>query len=181
MQNSKLLIEFIRKSLKQTNVISEVIRTFPNEKQSTNTDKYADIDASILDDAIGWPFYWAKGSPNTPWADGKKGVDCSGFVEMALVKLGLLSRSAIDRNSHNLARAGIKINVGEQIVGDIAYYTKGHVAIVIGPAGPDGHSPIMGTTGGGKTVKGNDLASLVRTREKGDYRDDFGGYYRIRD
>jgi len=35
MQNSKLLIEFIRESSKQTNVISEVIRTFPNEKQST--------------------------------------------------------------------------------------------------------------------------------------------------
>jgi len=36
MQNSKLLIEFIRESSKRTNVISEVIRTFPNEKQSTN-------------------------------------------------------------------------------------------------------------------------------------------------
>ena len=37
MQNSKLLIEFIRESSKQTNVISEVIRTFPSKKHSINT------------------------------------------------------------------------------------------------------------------------------------------------
>ena len=37
-----------------------------------------------ITDSIGWPYVLGRGSPSTPWADGPKGVDCSGHAQMAL-------------------------------------------------------------------------------------------------
>ena len=185
MKNSKLLIEFIRESSNQIDDISEIVRNIkniPDSNTSKNTEEYADIDASILDEAIGWPYYWSKGAPNTPWADGRKGVDCAGFVEMALVKLGLLSSSYQDRNVASLVADSVPIATGQQRVGDIGYYGK-HVTIVCGPPGPDGHSPVLsaGGKGSGKAAKGNIETAKVSKKSRGNYWNAFQFYMRLKD
>jgi cell wall-associated NlpC family hydrolase len=136
-------------------------------------------DADPILGALGWPYFWGRGSPSTPWSDGPKGVDCSGFAQMALVKLGILKSSAGDRGARALADASDPVEVGDQQVGDLAYY-PGHVMIVVGPPGDDGHSSVMGASGGGSLTFGNDKNARVKLFSSGKYRDDFVTYMRLR-
>lgn len=129
--------------------------------------------------ALGWPYYFGKGSPSTPWTDGPLGVDCSGFVQMALVKLGALSSSAPDRGAASLADDSAPIAVGGQQAGDLAYY-PGHIMLVAGPPGSDGHSPVMGASGGRSYTLGNNPDARVKLFSSGKYRSDFVTYMRLK-
>jgi cell wall-associated NlpC family hydrolase len=137
------------------------------------------VTATKITDAIGWPYWWGKGDPGTPWADGRKGVDCSGFAQMALVKLGELDAGAKDRGAAQLANDSNPVQLGKQRVGDLAYY-PGHVMVVAGPPGGDGHSAVIGASGGGSSTKGNDPNARVKLFNSGAYRSDFVTYMRLR-
>lgn len=134
--------------------------------------------ASVAD-AIGWPYFFGKGAPSTPWSDGPDGVDCSGFVQMALVRLGKLASSAPDRGARALADDSDPVAVGSQKPGDLAYY-PGHVALVVSNPGTDGHSYVMSASGGGETTLGNDPNAKVKLFKSGAYRSDFKTYMRLR-
>lgn len=136
-------------------------------------------DAGEIMEALGWPYFWGRGSPGTPWGDGPAGVDCSGFAQMALVRLGLLPRSAPDRGARALADSSDPVELGSQRTGDLAYY-PGHVMVVVGPPGAGGHSPVMGASGGGSTTFGTDPEARVKLFDSGAYRGDFVTYMRIR-
>jgi cell wall-associated NlpC family hydrolase len=116
---------------------------------------------NIVSDSLGWPYFWGRGDPSTPWEDGDQGVDCSGYTQMVLVRLGQLSSSAPDRNAYNLANASEPVAVGDQRPGDWAYYA-GHAMIVAGPPGPDGHSPVIGASGGGPDDKGDNPNARIK-------------------
>ena len=137
------------------------------------------VDAPELLASLGWPYFYGRGGPSTPWSDGPLGVDCSGYAQMALVKLGLLSASAPDRGAKALADASNAVQLGKQRPGDLAYY-PGHVMVVCGQAGADGHSPVIGASGGTRTTLGTDPNARIKTFSSGRYRDDFVTYMRLK-
>lgn len=134
--------------------------------------------AGELASAIGWPYWYGKGTPATPWSSGPQGVDCSGFVQMALVRLGLLSSSAPDRSAAGLADVCDPVDVGEQVPGDMAYY-PGHIAIVVGDPDLDGHSAVM-SADGHATTQGNVAGECVKVHGSARYRSDFVCYMRLK-
>lgn len=134
--------------------------------------------AGELASAIGWPYWYSKGTPATPWSQGAQGVDCSGFVQMALVRLGLLSSSAPDRSAASLAAVSDPIDVGLQQPGDMAYY-PGHVAIVVGDPDLDGHSAVM-CASGHKGTQGDVPGECVKVYSTAQYRSDFVCYMRLK-
>lgn len=154
------------------------VNSAQEDMSDTVNTAYSDLPSSILA-AIGWPYYYGKGSPSTPWSDGAKGVDCSGFVQMALVKLGKLSSSAADRGAMALADDSNPVEVGKQRTGDIAVY-NGHVMLVAGGPGGDGHSPVMGASGGHSYTLGNDPNARVKLFTTAKYRNDFITYARLK-
>jgi cell wall-associated NlpC family hydrolase len=136
--------------------------------------------ADVIRESLGWPYYWGRGDPSTPWEDGDRGVDCSGYTQMVLVRLGQLAPTAPDRNAYNLAMASEAVAVGDQRPGDWAYYA-GHAMIVAGPPGPDGHSPVIGASGGGSGDYGdNPNARIKMFKNGGTYGPDLVSYCRIR-
>jgi cell wall-associated NlpC family hydrolase len=142
-------------------------------------DPMRNVDAGALQSALGWPYFFGRGSPSTPWEDGPNGVDCSGFAQMALVKLGILSSDAGDRGARTLADDSDPLELGEQEPGDLAYY-PGHVMVVISGPGADGHSEVMGASGGTSTTFGDDDGAYVKAFSSGAYRSDFVCYMRLR-
>lgn len=132
-----------------------------------------------LMDARGWPYYWNRGDPGTPWEDGPEGVDCSGFAQMALVKLGIMSDEEPDRSSAGLADVCDPVELGDQVPGDLAYY-PGHVMVVISDplASQGGHSAVMGASGGERGTLGDNPKAYVKVFSTADYRDDFVTYMR---
>ena len=145
---------------------------------ATNDTTDSELSDSVME-ALGWPYWFGKGAPSTPWSDGPNGVDCSGFVQMALVRLWLLSAKAGDRGAATLADESDPIAVGDQKPGDIAFY-PGHVMLVAGYPGADGHSPVMGASGGRSYTLGNDENAKVKYFDSGLYRDDFVTYMRLK-
>lgn len=147
----------------------------------------SDVDPRLVE-SIGWPYYYGKGSPSTPWPTGGKQtfVDCSGYAQMALVKLGKLKSTATDRSSSQLAADSDPVEVGQQRVGDLAYY-PGHVAVVASAPGPSGHSKVTSASGGGRSTLGNDSNARVKLFSSALYRgtyplnpDGFVTYMRLR-
>lgn len=134
--------------------------------------------AGELASAIGWPYWYGQGTPATPWSQGSRGVDCSGFVQMALVRLGRLASSAPDRSAAGLAAVSDPIDVGLQQPGDMAYY-PGHVAIVVGDPDVDGHSAVM-SADGHATTTGNVAGECVKVHGTARYRGDFVCYMRLK-
>ena len=133
----------------------------------------------VLATALGWPYWFGKGSPSTPWESGNQVVDCSGFAQMALVKLNLLSSSAADRGARTLADQSDPVELGQQRIGDLAYY-PGHVMVVCGRAGPDGHSPVIGASGGGQFDLGNNPNARIKLFSTALYNSEFVTYMRLR-
>jgi cell wall-associated NlpC family hydrolase len=132
-----------------------------------------------LSDALGWPYFFGKGAPSTRWDAGADGVDCSGFAQMALVRLGLLRPDYTDRGAAALADDSDPVELGRQVPGDLAYY-PGHVMVVVGYPGASGHSPVMGASGGRSTTLGNDPSARVKLFDSGAYRSDFVTYMRLK-
>ena len=135
--------------------------------------------ADELADSLGWPYFFGGGSPATPWSEGSEGVDCAGYAQIALVHLGLLSSSAPDRGAASLADDSNPIDVGDQEPGDLAYY-PGHVMVVISYPGSNGHSKVMGASGGTATTFGDDPGAYVKAFDSALYRGDFVTYMRLR-
>lgn len=145
---------------------------------------YADLDAvdascASLLDSIGWPYWYGRGSPSTPWADGADGVDCSGHAQMCLVRLGLLSADASDRGATALANASEALQLGNQVPGDLACY-PGHVAVVVSYPDASGHSQVLSASGTRATA-GDNPAHVVKLQPTGAYRSDFICYMRLRE
>lgn len=134
--------------------------------------------AGELADSVGWPYWWGKGSPSTPWSEGPQGVDCSGYACMALVRLGLLSSSAPDMGARTLADESYPVEVGDQVPGDLAYY-PGHVVVVVSYPGEDGHSAVIGASGHSTTF-GNVAGECVKVHTTALYRPDFVTYMRLK-
>ena len=134
--------------------------------------------AGELADSVGWPYWYGKGSPSTPWANGPQGVDCSGYVCMCLVKLGQLSANAPDMGARTLADQSYPVDVGEQVPGDMAYY-PGHVVMVVGYPEDDGHSAVIGASGHSTTF-GDVANECVKVHTTALYRPDFVTYMRLK-
>lgn len=145
---------------------------------SSNNTSGASLSPDIMS-SLGWPYYFGKGSPATKWADGKNGVDCSGYAQMVLVRLGKLVSTAGDRGAASLADDSNPVEIGDQQAGDLAYY-PGHVMVVAGPPGSDGHSPVIGASGGRSYTLGNDPNAKVKYFDTALYRDDFVTYMRLK-
>ena len=124
---------------------------------------------SAVMDALGWRYWFGAGSPSTPWEDGPDGVDCNGFVQMALVKLGILEPDETDRGTAAMADWCVPVAVGEQRPGDIAYY-PGHTMLVVSEPGADGHSMVMGASGGTSTTFGDNPSACVKLFSSALYR-----------
>lgn len=137
----------------------------------------------LVQSCLGWPYYYGRGSPSTPWEQGAQGVDCSGLVQMCLVRYGLLSPKSVDRGATDLANVADPVPVGSQKPGDFAVY-PGHVTFVVGWPDPDleGHSPVISASGGTSATKGNDPNAYVKLFDTANYRrtDGFITYARIR-
>lgn len=125
---------------------------------------------SRLYDSLGWPYWYGKGSPSTPWSSGPLGVDCSGYAQMAMVRLGLLSSTAPDRGVATLSAEFAPVELGTQQVGDLALYNNSHVMVVCGsPRSSDGHSPVIGASSGGSLTFGQDPNARVKLFSSGLY------------
>ena len=142
--------------------------------------------AALVDSSLGWPYWYGKGGPSTPWSDGPDGVDCSGYVQMALVRLGLLPadgprRRATSDSGAILSLANIcdPVAVGDEAPGDLAIY-PGHVMLVVGETGADGHAAVCGASGGDAETEGNDPNARVKLFASALYRADFVTYGRIK-
>lgn len=136
---------------------------------------------ALAAESEGWPYFWGKGAPSTPWADGPKGVDCAGYVNMMLVASGHLPASAPDRGVFDLANICDPIPVGEQLPGDMALYNgAAHVVIVIGPPGADGHSPVASASGKGSEDVGQNPDSRVKLFSSALYWSEFDTYMRLK-
>lgn len=157
---------------------SRGVNSAKEDMKSTDNTYISDLPSDVLS-SIGWPYYYGKGSPSTPWDDGKNGVDCSGYAQMVLVKLGKLSKSASDRGASKLADDSNPVSVGSQKTGDLAYY-PGHVMVVAGPPGADGHSPVIGASGGNALTLGNDPNAKIKLFSTAKYRNDFVTYMRLK-
>lgn len=137
--------------------------------------------SALASESLGWPYWWGKGAPSTPWEDGPGGVDCAGYVNMFLVELGYLSSTEPDRGVTALANICDPIEVGEQQPGDMAIYNgAGHVVMVAGPPGPDGHSPVVGASGKGAEDVGQNPNSHVKLYSTALYWDAFNTYMRLK-
>ena len=145
-------------------------------------DTALNTDLVTLPDAImsslNWTYFYGSGSPSTPWSEGGAGVDCSGYAQMVLVKLGKLLSTATDRGALDLANASNPVAVGSQTVGDMAYY-PGHVVIVASEPGKDGHSMVIGARGNPWDF-GNNPDSKVKLYSSALYRSDFSTYMRLK-
>lgn len=108
-------------------------------------------------EAWGIRYWWGEGDPSTPWLNDRKGYDCSGFVQGALVFLGMLDPSAPDRTAYNLAMASQLIQEGDEQLGDMAFYGNpvSHVMLVLGKG------IVFGARGGGSSTRGNSATAYV--------------------
>jgi hypothetical protein len=115
--------------------------------------------------------YWSgRGTPATPWADMRKGVDCSGFWQMAAVHAGLYRTTEPDRRAtsdlgsiKSLANIAIETKVPK--FGDLAIY-PGHVMFVLN------EDLVIGSSGGTSSTFGDDPRAVVGLH-RFDYRRDF--------
>lgn len=145
------------------------------ESQTFDDEPYADK----LGDAIGAPYWYGQGSPSTPWEDIWKGVDCSGSVLMASVRVGIIPSTWPDMNAAAIANACDPIPVGSQLPGDIAIY-PGHVMFVYSYPrdSENGHSAVWGARGGDRNTKGNDPNAYVGVYSSAAYNPSFITYGR---
>ena len=142
---------------------------------------------AVVDSAIGIPYSYGAGAPSDPFPQGAKGIkgghgyDCSGFVQGALVALGLLPETAPDRGAASLAKLGSPVAWGKQQPGDVAFYGTPvtHVMLVRTEPDASGDSGVIGASGGHSYTNGDDPKAAVKTFGSMKYRGDFRGVCRI--
>lgn len=119
---------------------------------------------------IGIRYWYGRGSPRTPWEEMRRGVDCSGFVSMALVRAGYYRTTEPDRRATDSAAnpkslADICVATKVPKFGDIAIY-PGHVMLCLDDR------LVIGASGGTSTTLGDDPHACVDLH-RFDYRHDF--------
>lgn len=130
-----------------------------------------------LAESIGEPYSWGGGSPASPWPDNAgKGWDCSGYVQAALVQLGLMDEDESDRTAQGLY--DITADISSPELGDLAFYGTRpdnitHVMLCVG----DGR--VIGASGGTSSTHGDDPNARVKVFSSHLYRSDFIGYGRL--
>ena len=88
------------------------------------------------------------------------GLDCSGFAQVALVRLGLLSPDAIDRTADALEHICTPVPEGMAQLGDMAFYGgpngASHVMVCLGGG------VVLGARGGGSHTNGDNPQAFVQ-------------------
>jgi cell wall-associated NlpC family hydrolase len=108
-------------------------------------------------EAWGVPYAWAGGSPATKWPPPP--VDCSGFVQAALVELGTLHPSQPDRTAEGLRGVCDPVEPDAAELGDLAFYGRSkatHVVLCLGGG------VTLGANGGGRATAGDDPRAFVQ-------------------
>ena len=131
-----------------------------------------DPDVDFLADTIGWPYSWGGGGPDTAWKDGALGVDCSGYALMVAVELGQVDPSIGRLRAVDIANMCDPVPAGEQQPGDFAVYPN-HIMVVASYPDADGHSAVIGASGGGPDTHGDDPNAHVKVFPSERYRRDF--------
>lgn len=137
-------------------ILSDIIAKFP-------------VVARILG-TIGSPYWYGRGTPASPFESIRSGSDCSGFLQICMVLLGLIPSTLKDRGAAQLADDSVQVK--EPRLGDFAYY-PGHVMLCLGGQW------VIGATGGDKTTLGNDPKACVQIK-RFDYRPDFVCFCRLK-
>ena len=119
--------------------------------------------------AWGAPYSWGAGGPShgyDAWPGGARGVaggigwDCSGFVQAALVRLGLLFPGAPRRSAAGLYDLSAPVPLGQERMGDLAFYGPGgrvaHVMLVLAPG------VVYGARGGVSGTNADDPRAYVQ-------------------
>jgi len=147
------------------------------------------LDERIVDllQAIGIPYAFGAGAPKDgtgTWPPdplplghgGGRGLDCSGFVQAALVHLGMLPATAPDRTAAALHDLAKPVPIEDARLGDLAFYGPpgriSHVTLCIGGG------LVMGANGGGNKTYGDVPSAFVKL-DRIAYRTDFKGVRRI--
>ena len=153
-----------------------------------DTSRYGE--AAVLLEALDTPYYWG-GKGVAHWDDILRnladedappwGVDCSFFGCLAWEKLGIrpLDKAHPRLNTTGLANISNPVEVGKQRPGDLSYY-PGHVMVVLSYPGADGHSEVIGASGGGRSDFGTNPNARVKIQPRGNYRKDFVCYMRLK-
>jgi len=116
-----------------------------------------------LADSLGWLYWWGKGGPSAAWKSGASGVDCSGFVSMALVRLGFMSVEDDRLTSASVAAVGREIPLGDQRPGDVVLYPH-HAVLVWSMPDESGDSRVIGASGGTRETFGDNPEAKVKTK-----------------
>lgn len=147
----------------------------------------------IVKAALGQPYWYGAGGIDCPWpvggpgggANAPFGYDCSGFVLRAWQHLGLIhKKTPVGRRARDLGAFVERVEVGEQMPGDAAFYASGsevsHVQLVVGLPDPANsmHSVCFGANGGGGSTLGNDPDACVKL-STGNYWSKFVYYGRV--
>jgi len=143
-----------------------------------DTGRYGE--AAVLLEGLDAPYYWG-GKGVTHWEDLVRnladdnappwGVDCSFWACLAWEKMGIrpLDKAHPRLNTTGLANICNVVELGKQRPGDLAYY-PGHVMVVLSYPGADGHSEVIGASGGRHTTFGDDPNARVKIQPTGNYR-----------
>lgn len=139
--------------------------------------------------AEGRPYSWGGGGPGaayplgSPGTAGGVGWDCSGFALATLALLGRYPWEGVRLSSAGLANAALPVAEGDQLPGDLAFYTSGtgvsHVVVVLRPPDLLGRSAIVGANGGGPVTNADDPASRVSLKDSHRYRKGFLTFGRL--
>lgn len=131
----------------------------------------------------GIPYSWGAGRPSSQgWPIGVKGLkggiglDCSGFAQVALVRLGILHEGDPDRSAAGLWDAAKPIDTDAAQLGDLAFYGGHaritHVVVCLGGG------VCIGANGGNSMTNGDDPRAFVQLQPIR-YRADFRGVRRL--
>lgn len=145
------------------------------------------LDPRVQDALRAWgtPYSYGAGKPSVlGWPDGvpgiKKGIgyDCSGLVQVILVRRGVLPEGEVDRTAQSLFDLAVPLALGEPpAFGDLCFYGKSekdisHVTLCIS------RTVCIGANGGTSKTNGDDPKAFVRI-EPILYRSDFRGVRRV--
>lgn len=118
---------------------------------------------------VGVKYWYGEGQPSTPWPP--KRVDCSGWVLMSWVRLGLLPATERDHGAMDIANT-MCVETKEPRLGDVAIY-PGHVMLCLDA------ELVIGASGGDHTTHGDKPSACVQMHHF-HYRTDFVCFARLR-
>ena len=143
------------------------------------SDTPRDVRDDRLLEALGVPYSWGAGALAdglSAWPDGSRGKyggigwDCSGFAQLALLRLGLIAPDAWgDVPASILMQRCVLVVEADIAPGDLVFYRNrrgevGHVMVVYQIA-YDGRAPlVIGASGGGSRTNADDPTACVQIR-----------------